>query len=210
MVQLPLDPAAAVLILASTSPRRRELLTQAGLPFLCISPGPDGGVDESAWPQEVVEHYVERLARAKAIAGLGEVRRLGLPALPVLGADTAVSVDGEILGKPADEAEACAMLRKLSGRAHQVLTGLCLLDGNRAVAAISVSTVHFRVLSEPDILDYVSSGEAFDKAGAYGIQGRAALMVHHLEGSHSGVMGLPLYELGELLRALPDAQPDPA
>ncbi len=189
------------LILASTSPRRRELLAQAGLTFEVVVPGANGGVNEDPLPQEPVQAYVERLARDKSRAGWHEAQRLGLPAWPVLGADTTVSIDGSILGKPSDASDATSMLRALSGRQHLVYTAICLTDGQSWWPATSISQVHFRTLDAGEIKAYVDSGEPFGKAGAYGIQGRAALMVQHLAGSYSGVMGLPLNELGEVLRA---------
>jgi septum formation protein len=190
----------SVLTLASTSPRRRELLAQAGIAFQLVEPGPAGAVDETPHLDEPPPHYVERLAREKARAGLREALRRGLLLRPVLGADTTVAIDATILGKPTDAADARRMLHALSGRTHQVLTALCLTDGSRELARISVSRVAFRVLDASEIESYIASGEPFDKAGGYGIQGPAALMVRHLEGSYSGVMGLPLFELGELLR----------
>lgn len=194
------------LILASTSPRRRELLQQAGIGFLLVRPGEDG-VDESVQPGEAARPYVERLARAKALAGWREARAQGHPDLPVLGADTTVVVDGQILGKPADAREARAMLALLSGRAHEVMTAICLTDGTRELAATSISQVHMQALDAPTIAAYLASGEPWDKAGGYGIQGRAACFIHHLAGSHSGVMGLPLHELHRLLCAWHSDQP---
>ncbi len=189
-----------VLLLASTSPRRRELLTQAGIAFSLVPPGVDGAVDETPLSGEAPAAYVERLARSKARAGLLEAQRRGIGGpLLVLGADTTVAVDDLLLGKPVDDADARRMLRLMSGRSHQVLTGLCLDDGSITQSCVSVSRVTFRTLSEHHIDDYVASREPFDKAGGYGIQGRAALLVKRLEGSYSGVMGLPLCELGELL-----------
>jgi septum formation protein len=197
------------LLLASTSPRRRELLSQAGFTFQVIPPGSEG-VDETPYTGEAPRSYVERLARAKAQAGYAEARRRGIDGrLLVLGADTTVAVGATLLGKPADADQARQMLVLLSGRSHEVLTGLCIHDGHRQLATVSVSRVRFRALSEDDIAEYVASGEPFDKAGGYGIQGRAALMVSHLEGSYSGVMGLPLFEFGALLGAFGQAGPTP-
>ena len=172
-----------------------------GLTFEVVAPGADGGVNEDPQPHEPVQAYVERLARDKALAGWHQARHGGLPAWPVLGADTTVSIDGSILGKPEDAVAARSMLQALSGRVHQVYTAICLTDGLRCWPAISISEVRFRDWSAHDIDTYIASGEPFGKAGAYGIQGRAALMVQHLAGSYSGVMGLPLNELGEVLRA---------
>ncbi|MDE3011731.1 MAG: septum formation inhibitor Maf [Pseudomonadota bacterium] len=188
------------LLLASTSPRRRELLAQAGIAFALVPPGADGGVDETPLAGEDPAAYVARLACAKARAGVGEARRRGIAGpLLVLGADTTVAVDRELLGKPVDEADARRMLRLMSGRSHQVLTGLCLDDGSTPLDCVSISVVTFRSLTTQHIDDYLASREPFDKAGGYGIQGRAALLVKRIEGSYSGVMGLPLCELGELL-----------
>ena len=181
------------LILASASPRRRELLDQIGVDYQVAV----ADIDETALPAEQPPAHVRRLARLKAQA---VHRRLG-PDRPVLGADTVVVLDGDILGKPRSRAHGLAMLRRLSGRAHQVLSAMCLIlaDG-RALEAVSTSQVHFRPLDEREIIAYWETGEPCDKAGAYAIQGRGAIFVRHLEGSFSGVMGLPLYETAELLR----------
>ncbi|MES2820688.1 MAG: Maf family protein [Pseudomonadota bacterium] len=181
------------LYLASGSPRRRELLTQIGVPFVtCIAP-----IDEQALPQESPDAYVERLARSKALAGLAS---LGDTAeVLVLGADTAVVLDGRILGKPADREEALAMLAALSGRTHQVLTAVALACATRVVARVVSSSVEFRPLSLAEAEAYWASGEPRDKAGGYGIQGLAAVFVRQLHGSYSAVVGLPLCETAELL-----------
>lgn len=144
-------------------------------------------------------HYVCRLALAKGRAGWEQ--QLSHERLPVLGADTTIVVDDEILGKPKDRAHARAMLTRLSDRSHQVLTAIALIDG-REQHRLSVSTVTFKRLTEVEHQNYLNSGEWLDKAGAYAIQGQAALFISHLEGSYSGVMGLPLYETGELLQSL--------
>lgn len=193
------------LYLASQSPRRLELLRQVGLeptvlPLRC-SPG-RMDVDETPLPDEPARDYVLRLARRKAEAGV--VARTGrdLPAWPILAADTTVTLDGHILGKPVDEAEAAEMLRRYSGRAHTVLTAVAAAHHGGVRAALSESVVRFKPLSEAEIGAYVASREAYDKAGGYGIQGRAALFIEYLEGSYSGVMGLPLYETAELLKTV--------
>ncbi len=185
----------ATLYLASGSPRRRELLTQIGVPFLTqIAP-----IDENALPDEAPLAYVERLARAKA--------QVGLVALPsteqavVLGADTAVVLDGRILGKPADRDEALSTLRALSGRTHQVLTAVALASAERAEARVVISEVSFRSLCDAELEAYWASGEPCDKAGSYGIQGLAAVFVSRLQGSYSAVVGLPLCETAEMLEA---------
>lgn len=184
----------AQIYLASRSPRRHALLQQIALPFRPLSVD----VDESAGEAESAEVYVIRLALEKARAGWAQLGESD-PRLPVLGADTAVVLDdGQILGKPTDRAEGLAMLEKLSGRVHRVLTGLALVD-DREATRLSVSSVGFRELDKADIEAYWATGEPADKAGAYAIQGRGAVFVNHLEGSYSGVMGLPLYEVTDLL-----------
>lgn len=187
--------ASPALYLASASPRRRELLAQIGLD--CTQLPMD--IDESVLDDESPADYVLRLAAAKAQAGWQRLLAEGLPQRPLLAADTTVTVDGEILGKPADAAEARAMLARLSGRSHEVLTGVAVCQGNRVQTALSVSRVELLPLSPAMIDGYIASGEPFDKAGAYGIQGRAATFIAHLDGSYSGVMGLPLCETAQLL-----------
>ncbi len=152
-------------------------------------------VDETPRPHEAAEVYVLRMALEKARAVLKHDA-----ALPVLGADTAVVVDGVILGKPCDEAEGLAMLRRLSGRRHLVLTAIALVEPGREATRLSVSHVAFRTMSESEMRAYWNTGEPVDKAGGYGIQGYAATFIKRLEGSFSGVMGLPLFETAELLR----------
>lgn len=181
------------IVLASTSPRRQALLAQIGVEFKRL----DIRVEESPQPAERPTSYVYRLALAKARAGWRQQPPLGR--LPVLGADTAVVVENEILGKPADRAQAGMMLARLSGRSHRVLTAVVLTDGDEAQYRLSVSTVTFKRLTKDECEAYLASGEGLDKAGAYAIQGWAALFISRLEGSYSGVMGLPLYETGELL-----------
>ena len=193
--------------LASQSPRRRELLQQIGVTIADLlrlrndaQRGMD--VDETPHPGEAPEVYVRRVAQAKAEAGWAAVQWRDLPELPVLAADTTVIVDTRILGKPADRTEAAAMLRLLSGREHQVLSAVALKYAQHFEMALSVSTVRFTALDEGRIRAYLDAGEFEDKAGAYGIQGRAGMFVEHLNGSYSGVMGLPLFETAELLRKL--------
>ena len=180
-----------LICLASASPRRRELLAQIGVP--CDVRPVD--VDERQQPGEAPADYVVRiaLAKARAAAEAGPDGRL------VLGSDTAVVADGEVMGKPADAADARRMLGLLSGRSHDVLTAVAVVADGRAGTALSESTVTFRTLHQPEIDAYVATGEPMDKAGAYAIQGRAAVFVSRLEGSYSGVMGLPLYETAGLL-----------
>jgi septum formation protein len=191
------------LYLASQSPRRLELLRQIGLApaVLRLRNGVARlDVDETPLPEEPAVEYVLRLARLKAEAGEQARHGRRLADWPIVAADTTVTLDGRILGKPADAVEAAAMLRGYSGRAHSVLTGVAVAFRGRLEVALSESMVAFRVLSEAEIAAYVATREPFDKAGGYGIQGRAALFIAHLAGSYSGVMGLPLFETAELLR----------
>ncbi|MHC8337521.1 Maf family protein [Pseudomonas sp. HLT2-19-2] len=181
------------LYLASGSPRRRELLTQIGVPFCAIS----ADIDETPLKDESPSAYVERLARGKAEAGRGTV--VSDADFCVLGADTAVVLDGKILGKPVDEAQACAMLMMLSGCEHEVLTAIAVLDGERCESRVVRSLVRFRNISRDEAMAYWASGEPQDKAGGYGIQGLGAVFVAGLNGSYSAVVGLPLCETAELL-----------
>lgn len=183
----------ATLYLASGSPRRRELLTQIGVPFLPLI----SEIDESVQPGESAQGYVERLAREKAAAGLATLERT--PDAVVLGADTAVVLDGRILGKPANREDALQTLAALSGRTHQVMTAVALINAQRLVSKVVVSEVSFRVLQPAEIETYWSSGEPRDKAGSYAIQGLASVFVSHLQGSYSAVVGLPLCETAALL-----------
>jgi len=182
----------AVLLLASASPRRRELLLQLGVPH--IARGAD--VDETPQPAESAHDYVARIATAKASA-----LRHGESSLPVLGADTVVVLDRVIYGKPRGRDDALAMLARLSGRVHEVLTAVALADGRGVALAVNVSAVRFRTLGAQECRDYWDSGEPQDKAGSYAIQGFAAAFIESLHGSYSGVMGLPLFETAGLLRA---------
>ncbi|RAU51528.1 septum formation inhibitor Maf [Pseudocitrobacter sp. RIT415] len=177
--------------LASGSPRRQELLTQLGVAFEKIVPG----IEEQRRPQESAQQYVTRLAREKAQAGVAMVDQ----DLPVLGADTIVILNGEVLEKPRDAAHAAEMLGKLSGETHQVMTAVALADRQITLDALVVTDVTFRVLSEHDIAGYVASGEPLDKAGAYGIQGLGGCFVRKINGSYHAVVGLPLVETYELL-----------
>jgi septum formation protein len=194
----------ATLYLASRSPRRRELLAQIGIGFTLLSfrsgERADAEVDETPLADEEPDAYVRRVALAKA----GHGRRLiGLRHLPqhlLLAADTTLAVDGEIVGKPVDAADATRVLHRLSGRSHRVLTAVAVADGQRIECVVSDSEVRFRELGEAEIHRYVASGEPMDKAGAYGIQGRAAIFVDRITGSHSGIVGLPLCETACLLR----------
>ncbi len=185
-------PAGTCLILASASPRRRALLAQLGIACRVQA----ARVDESRRPGERAGAHALRLAEDKAWA----VWQGGDMDLPVLAADTVVEVDGELLTKPADRAAGLEMLAQLSGRRHRVHTGVCLLVAGRCRRRLSVSTVWFRRLAPAEMAAYWATGEPRDKAGGYAIQGRAAAFIRRLEGSYSGVMGLPLHETAELLR----------
>jgi nucleoside triphosphate pyrophosphatase len=178
------------LVLASASPRRRSLLWQIGVPHRVVV----ADIDERVLPGEAPEDCVQRLALAKARAPRGEV-------LPVLGADTAVVLDGDMLGKPRDRDSALALLARLSGRTHRVLTAVALVSASGHGLALSESEVDFRALSADECARYWASGEPRDKAGGYAIQGLGAVFVSALRGSYSGVMGLPLYETATLLAA---------
>jgi septum formation protein len=178
--------------LASASPRRQELLRQIGVPFRVIG----ANVDESVLPGEKPVRYVARLAAAKAEAGWRSAADA-----PVLGADTAVVLDQEILGKPADREQAMQMLLSLSGRSHRVLTAVALRTVSRLTLRISRSLVRFRSIEPAEASAYWDTGEPRDKAGAYAVQGAAAVFVAELRGSFSGVMGLPLFQTAELLQA---------
>lgn len=185
-----------MLYLASKSPRRRELLGRLGLPFDVL----DLDLAEHRQPGEAAEDYVRRVAREKAGAGLLTV--LGNPAAVVLGADTEVVLDDEVFGKPRDAADAAAMLRRLSGRSHRVISAVSLVSPAREVQALSVSQVTFADLADAQIAAYVATGEPAGKAGGYAIQGGAEMFITRLSGSYSGVMGLPLYETACLLREM--------
>ena len=192
--------------LASRSPRRRELLTQMGIAFdtIVFRDGlrADSETDETPHSGEEPVAYVERVARAKVEHGLKIVYERKLPLRPVLSADTTLEFNGQIIGKPVDMADAVAILRRLSGQTHRVLTGVAVNHVGRTEFVLSSSEVRFRNLDEDEIRHYVISGEPMDKAGAYGIQGRAGMFVEHLAGSFTGVMGLPVCETGELLKRL--------
>ncbi|MCA1854418.1 Maf family nucleotide pyrophosphatase [Massilia oculi] len=190
--------------LASKSPRRRELLRQVGVEFelLMLRSDPARGIDvsEAVLPGEDPQAYVARVAREKGAFAWKVLQMRRQPLRPVLTADTTVTIDGEILGKPADREEALAMLGRLSGRTHQVLTSVAVHAERVAEQVTQVSDVRFAALSPAQIQAYCATTEPYDKAGGYGIQGLAALFVEHIEGSHSGIMGLPLFETARLLR----------
>ena len=190
--------------LASKSPRRRELLRQVGIDFelLMLRNDPGRGVDvtEDVNEHESPENYVARVALEKGAFAWNMVMTRRLTPRPVLSADTTVTMDGVILGKPAGQQEAVAMLEQLSGRTHEVLTAVAVHYKDMAEQITQVSTVRFATLSPAAIRAYCATSEPYDKAGGYGIQGLAALFVEHIEGSHSGIMGLPLFETAQLLR----------
>lgn len=183
-----------MLYLASQSPRRRDLLTLLGLPFGVL----DVDVPEVRRHDEPPADYVDRVAREKAGAGLLDV--VAVPDAWVLGADTEVVLDGDVFGKPRDDDDAIAMLRRLSGRTHQVLSAVSLVSAGRELQARCLSDVTLAPLDAAAITRYVASGEPDGKAGAYAIQGLAQAFISHLSGSYSGVMGLPLFETAQLLR----------
>jgi septum formation protein len=184
-----------MLYLASQSPRRRELLARLGLAFGVL----DLDIPEQHQPGEPPEDYVRRVAREKAGAGLLKV--VAVADARVLGADTEVVLDDDVFGKPRDADDAAAMLRRLSGRTHRVISVVWLVSASRESQAVSISEVTFATLDEAGIAAYLATDEWQGKAGAYAIQGAAQAFIAHLSGSHSGVMGLPLYETAQLLRA---------
>jgi len=195
-----------MLVLASASPRRSELLTQAGYRFR-VHPS---HINEDPLPGEDPILYVTRLAREKAEAVFRELttgnnpeeaRQDGQPSLAVLGADTTVTLDSTILGKPVDAADAARMLRLLSGRTHRVITGVALVTASGVEVAAEATAVRFLTLSDAEIADYVAGGEPVDKAGAYAIQGRAARWIPRIEGCYFNVMGLPLALVASLLES---------
>jgi septum formation protein len=183
-----------MLYLASQSPRRRQLLDQLVLEFRLL----DIDVDEVRGPSEAAADYVRRVAREKAGAGLLEV--VAIPNAVVLGADTEVVLDGEVFGKPRDQAHAAGMLRRLSGRGHEVITAVSLVSAGREAQVVSNSQVRVAAMSDADIATYLASAEWQGKAGAYAIQGRFEAHIEHLSGSFSGVMGLPLHHTAKLLK----------
>ena len=194
-------PTAARLYLASASPRRRELLTQIGLPHEVLRVPAPPGEDEPQHPGESAADYVQRTARDKALRGRDWMHENRLPRLPLLAADTTVILDGAVLGKPADRADAQRILRALSGAAHEVRTAVAVWTGGQLLEAVSITEVRMRDLTDDEIGRYCDSGEPYGKAGAYGIQGLAGTFISHISGSYTGVMGLPVFETANLLRA---------
>jgi septum formation protein len=189
-----------IIYLASQSPRRRELLKQIDVPYALFSDDANLYLDETPVPDELPDVYVRRLCIEKAQAGIEIMKSRQLSTLPVLAADTTVTLDGKIFGKPQNAEQAVTMLNALSGRTHQVITGVAVILANQIEVMLSTTTVRFSPLCADSIQSYVSSHEYADKAGGYAIQGRAAAFIEHISGSYSGVMGLPLYETAQLLR----------
>ncbi len=194
----PNGSAKSRLYLASQSPRRAELLQQIDIGFKQISVD----TDETVLANEAPEAYVKRVAIAKAQAGLVVVEEQGLQPLPVLGADTAVIIAGQIMGKPRDRNHALAMLTQLSGKTHQVLSAVCLCYQQHQEVALSTTEVSFREIEPAELEQYWLSGEPLGKAGAYAIQGLAAVFVEKIHGSYSAVVGLPLLETQQLLQKI--------
>jgi septum formation protein len=199
------EPSFANIYLASQSPRRQELLRQLGVGFIMLLADPDEDAEalEAELPGEPADAYVVRVCAAKASAAVTRRQRRKLPHAPILVADTTVAIDGMILGKPRDTAHAVAMLSRLAGRRHQVLTAVAVVPAaaDGAEPILSVSHVRVAAMCVAEIARYAASGEPLGKAGGYGIQGRAAAFIEHIEGSYSGIMGLPLFETAALLRA---------
>ena len=195
--------APAFIYLASQSPRRSQLLTQLGIAHELLLPGADEDAEalEVVLPQEAPKVYVQRVTQLKLQAALVRLKQRGLPLAPVLCSDTTVALGRTIFGKPEDAADAGRMLRALSGQTHRVITAVAVGLGDRVLAACSESRVTFAALSELEISAYVASGEPMGKAGAYAVQGGAAAFISKISGSYSGIMGLPLFETSQLLRA---------
>jgi len=211
MTPLPQPPepvTESFVYLASKSPRRQELLRQIGVHFEPLLPDDDEDAEalERVRAGESPAVYVRRVTLAKAQAARERLARRALPAAPIVVSDTTVAIGGRILGKPVDAADAARMLRMLSGRTHRVLSAVAVVRGARVESALNVSRVVFARLPAAWIYAYVASGEPMDKAGAYAIQGAAARHVRRIDGSHSGIMGLPLYETSRLLRGAGQSQ----
>jgi septum formation protein len=188
--------------LASQSPRRSQLLDQIGVAHTLLLPDPaeDAESLEAIRGAEAPARYVARVTGLKLDAAVHRLKRLGLPTAPVLCADTTVCLGRDILGKPRDTQDACHILQRLAGQTHRVLTAVALQKGRKRVSAVSESWVRFAPMSMAQIQAYVATGEAMGKAGAYGVQGRAAAHIEQIRGSYSGIMGLPLFETARLLR----------
>lgn len=190
--------------LASQSPRRRQLLEQLGVSYALLLPDASEDAEglEAVLPNEAPKAYVQRVTQLKLDAALLRLKRRGLPAAPVLCSDTTVALGREILGKPANDADAKRMLTALSGQQHRVLTAVAVGTPRKRVQALSQSLVRFAPLTPAQIRSYVASAEPMGKAGAYAVQGRAAAFIEHMSGSYSGIMGLPMFETAQLLREL--------
>jgi septum formation protein len=190
--------------LASQSPRRSQLLDQIGVAHKLLLAGPDEDAEslEDVHGAEAPSRYVARVTGLKLDAAVLRHKLQALPAAPVLCADTTVCLGRDILGKPADEADAVRILQRLAGQSHRVLTAVALQKGNKRVSAVSESWVRFAPMSLSQIRAYVATGEPMGKAGAYGVQGRAAAHIEQIRGSYSGIMGLPLFETAALLRSV--------
>ena len=199
----PIRKRPVTLYLASQSPRRKQLLEQWGVQCELLLPDPDEDAEslEVVRPRETPAHYVARVTLLKLEAAVARLQRRGLPAGPVLCADTTVALGREILGKPASKADAVRMLERLAGQRHEVLTAVALAHKGGQWEAVSRSTVTFAPLSRAEIRRYVETGEPMGKAGAYGIQGLAGLWIREIKGSYTGIMGLPAYETAQVLRA---------
>ncbi|MDN8615260.1 Maf family protein [Variovorax ginsengisoli] len=197
-----MSPHSPFIYLASQSPRRAQLLGQLGVrhELLLATADEDAESLEAVLPGESPTAYVQRVTALKLDAAVDRWRQRGLPPAPILCADTTVAIGRTILGKPEDAADAARMLASLAGRTHRVMTAIALQHGDRRLAALNVSHVRFAAVGPARIAAYVASGEPLGKAGAYGIQGRAAAFIEHISGSHSGIMGLPMFETAELLR----------
>ena len=190
--------------LASQSPRRSQLLDQIGVAHILLLAGPEEDAEslESVLGAEAPARYVARVTGLKLDAAVQRLQRQGLPEAPVLCADTTVCLGRDILGKPTDEADALRILKLLSGQTHRVLTAVAVQKGHQRVSALSASWVRFAPMTSTQIKAYVATGEPMGKAGAYGVQGRAAVHIAQIRGSYSGIMGLPLFETAGLLRTL--------
>mgnify|MGYP003945459623 FL=1 len=197
-----MSPQPPFIYLASQSPRRAQLLGQLGVrhELLLATAEEDAESLEAVLAGESPTAYVQRVTALKLDAAVRRRLERGLPPAPILCADTTVAIGRTILGKPEDAADAARMLASLAGRTHRVMTAIALQHGDRRLAALNVSHVRFAAVGPARIAAYVASGEPLGKAGAYGIQGRAAAFIEHISGSHSGIMGLPMFETAELLR----------
>jgi septum formation protein len=198
-----MQQATNIIYLASKSPRRRELLRQIGIQYELLmmrEQSPRIDVDEAPLRDESAHAYVQRIVLLKAAMAMKVMRERRLPTRPILTADTTVTIDGEVLGKPVDRDDAVRMLKRLGGQSHQVLTAIAVTVNREVKHVLSTSFVSFATLSDDEIKRYVDSGEPMDKAGGYAVQGLAARFITKLSGSYSGVMGLPLYETTALLR----------